>query len=166
MVQVKIEAIRVNLIGSHRVVILKDVDSERYLPVWIGPAEADAITVQLTDTTPARPLTHDLIASLLNNLGATVRYVVISDLQNETFYARIVLETRPGNEMNVDSRPSDAINIAVRVKCPIYVEDEIMLANAQMPEEEGTAAAVADEDLGAFQDFLGSLDLDDMEKKS
>lgn len=166
MVQVKIEAIRVNLIGSHRVVILKDVDSERYLPVWIGPAEADAITVQLTDTTPARPLTHDLIASLLNNLGATVRYVVINDLQNETFYARIVLETRPGNEMNVDSRPSDAINIAVRVKCPIYVEDEIMLANAQMPEEEGTAAAVADEDLGAFQDFLGSLDLDDMEKKS
>ena len=166
MVQVKIEAIRVNLIGSHRVVILKDVDSERYLPVWIGPAEADAITVQLTDTTPARPLTHDLIASLLNNLGAKVRYVVINDLQNETFYARIVLETRPGNEMNVDSRPSDAINIAVRVKCPIYVEDEIMLANAQMPEEEGTAAAVADEDLGAFQDFLGSLDLDDMEKKS
>ena len=166
MVQVKIEAIRVNLIGSHRVVILKDVDSERYLPVWIGPAEADAITVQLTDTTPARPLTHDLIASLLNNLGATVRYVVINDLQNETFYARIVLETRPGNELNVDSRPSDAINIAVRVKCPIYVEDEIMLANAQMPEEEGTAAAVADEDLGAFQDFLGSLDLDDMEKKS
>lgn len=166
MVQVKIEAIRVNLIGSHRVVILKDVDSERYLPVWIGPAEADAITVQLTDTTPARPLTHDLIASLLNNLGAKVRYVVINDLQNETFYARIVLETRPGNELNVDSRPSDAINIAVRVKCPIYVEDEIMLANAQMPEEEGTAAAVADEDLGAFQDFLGSLDLDDMEKKS
>ncbi len=166
MVQVKIEAIRVNLIGSHRVVILKDVDSERYLPVWIGPAEADAITVQLTDTTPARPLTHDLIASMLNNLGATVRYVVINDLQNETFYARIVLETRPGNELNVDSRPSDAINIAVRVKCPIYVEDEIMLANAQMPEEEGTAAAVADEDLGAFQDFLGSLDLDDMEKKS
>ncbi len=166
MVQVKIEAIRVNLIGSHRVVILKDVDSERYLPVWIGPAEADAITVQLTDTTPARPLTHDLIASLLNNLGAKVRYVVINDLQNETFYARIVLETRPGNELNVDSRPSDAINIAVRVKCPIYVEDEIMLANAQMPEEEGTAAAVANEDLGAFQDFLGSLDLDDMEKKS
>ena len=134
--------------------------------MWIGPAEADAITVQLTDTTPARPLTHDLIASLLNNLGAKVRYVVINDLQNETFYARIVLETRPGNELNVDSRPSDAINIAVRVKCPIYVEDEIMLANAQMPEEEGTAAAVADEDLGAFQDFLGSLDLDDMEKKS
>ncbi len=165
MVQVKIEAIRVNLIGSHRVVILKDVDSERYLPVWIGPAEADAITVQLTDTTPARPLTHDLIVSLLSELGAKVRHVVINDLQQETFYARILLQTRSGAEISIDSRPSDAINVAVRVKCPIYVEDEIMDANAQVPEEEGTAAAVADEDLGAFKDFLGSLDLDDLEKK-
>lgn len=165
MVQVKIEAIRVNLIGSHRVVILKDVDSERYLPVWIGPAEADAITVQLTDTTPARPLTHDLMVSLLSELGAKVRHVVINDLQQETFYARILLQTRSGAEVSIDSRPSDAINVAVRVKCPIYVEDEIMDANAQMPEEEGTAAAVADEDLGAFKDFLGSLDLDDLEKK-
>ena len=166
MVEVKIEAIRVNLIGSHRVVILKDVDSERYLPVWIGPAEADAITVQLTDTTPARPLTHDLIASLLIELGAKVRYVVINDLQNETFYARILLQTKSGAEISVDSRPSDAINVAVRVKCPIYIEDAIMDANAQFPEEEGTAAAVADEELGAFKDFLGSLDLDDLEKRS
>ena len=165
MVQVKIEAIRVNLIGSQRVVILKDVDSERYLPVWIGPAEADAITVQLTDTTPARPLTHDLIVSLLSELGAKIRHVVINDLQQETFYARILLQTRSGAEISIDSRPSDAINVAVRVKCPIYVEDEIMDANAQVPEEEGTAAAVADEDLGAFKDFLGSLDLDDLEKK-
>ncbi len=166
MVEVKIEAIRVNLIGSHRVVILKDIDSERYLPVWIGPAEADAITVQLTDAMPARPLTHDLIVSLLVELGAKVRHVVISDLQNETFYARVLLQTRSGAELSVDSRPSDAINIAVRVKCPIYVEDDIMDAHGQLPEDEGTAASVADEDLGAFKDFLGSLDLDDMEKRS
>lgn len=166
MVEVKIEAIRVNLIGQHRVVILKDVDSERYLPVWIGPAEADAITVQLTDTTPARPLTHDLMTALINKLGAKVLHVVINDLQNETFYARIQLQTKVGAELSIDSRPSDAINVAVRVKCPIYIEDNIMEAHAQFPEEEGTAAAVADEELGAFKDFLGSLDLDDLEKRS
>lgn len=163
MVEVKIEAIRVNLMGSHRVIVLKEVESNRFLPIWIGQPEADAITIHLTDAKVARPLTHDLIVSLVRDLGATVQHVVVNELREETFYARLVLRTRKGDEISVDSRPSDAVAIAVRAECPIYVEDEIMEQHGQIPEEEG--ATVADEDLGAFKDFLGSLDLDDLDKK-
>jgi hypothetical protein len=168
MIEVKIEAIRVNLIGSHRVIILKEVGSERYLPIWIGQAEADAITIQLTEQQVARPLTHDLITTLVQKLGASVRYVVVTDMQNDTYYARIVIQpagAAPGKDLVIDSRPSDAIAVAVRANCPIYIEDEVMDAHGQRPEESATVATVADEDLGAFKDFLGSLDLDDLEKK-
>ena len=167
MIEVKIEAIRVNLIGSHRVIILKELDNERYLPIWIGQAEADSITIQLTETRVARPLTHDLIIAMIQKIGAKVSHVVINDLQNDTFYANLVLKSADGSkDIVIDSRPSDAIAIAVRAKCSIFIEDTIMAEHGQIPEEEqGTASAVADEDLGAFKDFLGSLDLDDLEKK-
>lgn len=166
MIEVKIEAIRVNLIGSHRVIILKELQSERYLPIWIGQAEADSITIQLTETKVARPLTHDLILAMIQKIGATVQHVIINDLQNDTFYANLVLKPADGaKEIVIDSRPSDAIAIAVRAKCPIFVEDVIMEEHGQVPEEDQAASAVADEDLGAFKDFLGSLDLDDLEKK-
>lgn len=163
MVEVKVDAVRVNLMGSHRVVILKDLESERFLPIWIGQPEADAITVHLTDTKVARPLTHDLIVNMIRDLGATVRYVVVNELRDDTFYARVIIRTREGKDLSIDSRPSDAIAIAVRVGCSIYVDDDIMAQHGQEPEEEG--ASVPDEDLGAFKDFLGTLDLDDLDKK-
>lgn len=163
MVEVKVDAVRVNLMGSHRVVILKDLESERFLPIWIGQPEADAITVHLTDTKVARPLTHDLIVNMIRDLGATVRYVVVNELRDDTFYARVMIRTREGKDLSIDSRPSDAIAIAVRVGCSIYVDDDIMAQHGQEPEEEG--ASVPDEDLGAFKDFLGTLDLDDLDKK-
>jgi bifunctional DNase/RNase len=164
MVEVKVDAIRVNLMGSsHRVIVLKDLDSDRYLPIWIGQPEADAITIHLTDSQVARPLTHDLIVSIIRELGASVRHVVVNELRDDTFFARIVVRARDGKELSIDSRPSDAIAVAVRVGCSIYVEDEIMAQHGQQPDEEG--AAVPDEDLGAFKDFLGSLDLDDLDKK-
>lgn len=163
MVEVKVDAVRVNLMGSHRVVILKDLDSERFLPIWIGQPEADAITVHLTDTKVARPLTHDLIVNMIRDLGATVRYVVVNELRDDTFYARVMIRTREGKDLSIDSRPSDAIAIAVRVGCSIYVDDDIMAQHGQEPEEEG--ASVPDEDLGAFKDFLSTLDLDDLDKK-
>lgn len=162
MVEVKVDAIRVNLMGSHRVVVLKDLDSNRYLPIWIGQPEADAITIHLTDAHVARPLTHDLIVSIIRDMGATVRYVLVSELRDDTFFARIIVANREGKEVSVDARPSDAIAIAVRVSCSIFVEDDIMAQHGQEPEEEG--AAVADEDLGAFKDFLGTLDTDDLDK--
>ena len=162
MVEVKVDAIRVNMMGSHRVIVLKDLDTNRYLPIWIGQPEADAITVHMTDAKVARPLTHDLIVSLVHDLGAQIRYVLVNELREETFFARIVIRSRDGKELNIDSRPSDAIAIAVRVGCSIYADDDIMAQHGQEPEEEG--ATVPDEDLGAFKDFLGTLDLDDLDK--
>lgn len=162
MVEVKVDAIRISLMGSHRVVVLKDQDSNRYLSIWIGQPEADAITIHLTDSHVARPLTHDLIVSLLRDLGATVRYVLVNELRDDTYYARVIIHSKDGKELNIDARPSDAIALAVRVGCSIYVDDEIMAQHGQEPDDDG---AVADEDLGAFKDFLGSLDMDDLDKK-
>jgi bifunctional DNase/RNase len=162
MVEVKVDAIRVNLMGSHRVVVLKDLDSNRYLPIWIGQPEADAITIHLTDARVVRPLTHDLIVNVIRDMGATVRYVLVSELRDDTFFARVVVATSEGREVSIDARPSDAIAVAVRVSCSIFVEDDIMAQHGQEPEEEG--AAVADDDLGAFKDFLGTLDTDDLDK--
>lgn len=160
MVEVKIESIRVSLMSQYRVVILKDLSSNRYLPIWIGPYEADAITIHLQEVQVPRPLTHDLIVKIIEELDARVDHVYVSDLSNDTFYARIVLKVKD-RELSIDSRPSDAVAIAVRVECPIYVSEEVMERAGVTPEEEGT---VPDEDLGAFKDFIGSLDLDDLDK--
>ena len=160
MVEVKIESIRVSLMSQYRVVILKDMASNRYLPIWIGPYEADAITIHLQEVQVPRPLTHDLIVKVIEELEAKVDRVYVSDLNNDTFYARIVLKVKD-KELSIDSRPSDAVALAVRVDCPIYVDEEVMDRAGVTPEEEGT---VSDEDLGAFKDFIGSLDLDDLDK--
>ncbi|MCL4504474.1 MAG: bifunctional nuclease family protein [Chloroflexi bacterium] len=160
MVEVKIESIRVSLMSQYRVVILKDAESNRYLPIWIGPYEADAITIHLQDVQVPRPLTHDLVIKIIDELGAKVERVVVTDLKNDTFYAHVVM-TINGKEVNIDARPSDAVAVAVRAGCPIYIEDEVMERAGVVPEEEST---VGDEDLGAFKDFIGSLDLDDLEK--
>ncbi len=146
--------------SQYRVVILKDAESNRYLPIWIGPYEADAITIHLQDVQVPRPLTHDLVIKVINELGAKVERVVVTDLKNDTFYAHVVM-TVNGKEVNIDARPSDAVAVAVRANCSIYVEDEVMERAGVTPEEEST---VGDEDLGAFKDFIGSLDLDDLEK--
>lgn len=105
MVEVKVDAIRISLMGSHRVVVLKDQDSNRYLSIWIGQPEADAITIHLTDSHVARPLTHDLIVSLLRDLGATVRYVLVNELRDDTYYARVIIHSKDGKELNIDARP-------------------------------------------------------------
>lgn len=162
MVEVKIESIRVSLMSQYRVVILKDAESNRYLPIWIGPYEADAITIHLQDVQVPRPLTHDLVVKVIEELGAKVERVIVSDLHNDTFYARVML-TVNGKEVSIDARPSDAIAVAVRADCSIFVEDDVMERAGVVPEEETT---VGDEDLGAFKDFIGSLDLDDLEKNS
>jgi uncharacterized protein len=162
MVEVKIESIRVSLMSQYRVVILKDAETNRYLPIWIGPYEADAITIHLQDVQVPRPLTHDLIIKVIEELGAKVERVIVSDLHNDTFYARVML-TVNGKEVSIDARPSDAIAVAVRADCSIFVEDDVMERAGVQPEEEAT---VGDEDLGAFKDFIGSLDLDDLEKNN
>lgn len=161
MIRVLIDSIRVSLISQHRVVVLKEQDGERFLPIWIGPYEADAITISLQGIHVARPLTHDLLKNLIESMRATVLHVVVTDLRDETFYATLVLEL-DGETIEVDSRPSDAIALAVRVSAPIYVDDDVM-ERAGIEREPGQDEAVPeDEGLEVFKDFVESLDLDDL----
>ncbi len=166
MVEVTVDSIRVSLMTQHRVVVLKETDSDRYLPIWIGPFEADAITIQLQGVQVPRPLTHDLLKSFIRELGIKVSHVFVSELRNDTFFARIVIDV-DGDSMEIDSRPSDAIALAVRVGAPIFVSEQVMGLASITPEEEITAETEATtsqeaEDLAVFRDFVESLDLDDL----
>ena len=169
MVEVTIDSVRVSLMSQHRIVVLKDMSAPRYLPIWIGPFEADAITIELQGVEVARPLTHDLLKSLITKLGAEVEQVAITDLRTDTFYAQITL-TINGRRMEIDSRPSDAIALAVRSKVPVYVAEEVMEQAAITPEQDlETGAATAAGDMSgsetpeAFRDFLEGLDLSGLE---
>ena len=114
MLEMVIDSIRVSLMNYQRVVILKERQADRYLPIWIGSPEADSIAVKLQDVSVPRPLTHDLLGSVISELGANVHHVVISDLTNDTFFAKLVLGVTGGEQREVDCRPSDAIAVAVR----------------------------------------------------
>ena len=172
-----IEGIRVSLMNYQRVVILKEKNADRYLPIWIGPAEADAITVRLQDVTVARPLTHDLLRDVMEKLGAQVECVVVNDLAEDTFFARIMLNFN-GERIEVDSRPSDAIALAVRVQVPIYAEDAVLdKAGVSLdkdgqpldPKSQSEAISKPNEEelerMSAFRDFIEGLDLDDFDKR-
>ncbi len=164
MVEVTVDSIRVSLMSTHRVVILKDVEGERYLPIWIGPCEADAITVELQEVEVARPLTHDILKNVINALGAKVLRVEISDLKSDIFYATLVLDNK-GKVIEIDSRSSDALALAVRAKVPIYVHDEVMTKAAITPESEIEEAGEEGGDkLSAFKDFVDSLDFDESDQ--
>jgi hypothetical protein len=159
MIEMKIESVRVSLMSPNQVVILKEVDGERHLPIFIGKTEGDAITFQLNGAPVPRPLTHDLAASILTALEATASHVVISDLRNQHFYAALVLKVDE-TEVMLDARPSDAIAIAVRVECPIFVEEHVLDEAGVQPAERTDAG---NGNLGAFEDFLSSLDLSDLD---
>lgn len=165
MIEVAIDSIRVSLMSQHRIVILKDVDSERFLPIWIGPYEAEAITVSLQDMEVARPLTHDLLKNVLTTLGAEVLRVQITELKDDVFYARILVRAN-GKELEIDSRPSDALALAVRVHVPIFVEGTVMEEAASEPDgevETDEASGKSDERLEVFKNFVEKLDMDDLE---
>jgi hypothetical protein len=134
MVEVEIDSIRVSLMSQQRIVILKELDSERFLPIWIGPYEAEAITLSLNEVEVVRPLTHDLLRNIINDLGAQVLRVNITELRDDVFYARIILQV-DGQEMSIDSRPSDALALSVRVHVPVFVDEEVMEAASTEPEE-------------------------------
>ncbi|MCC7448133.1 MAG: bifunctional nuclease family protein [Anaerolineae bacterium] len=167
MIEVTIDSIRVSLMSQHRIVILKDTHSDRYLPIWIGPCEADAITVELQEVEVSRPLTHDLLKSMITEMGAEVEQIIINDLRNDVFYARIVVNLN-GRRLEIDSRPSDAIALAVRVRVPIFVEETVMERAANTPEQEVDSEPQANSDtpddrLSIFKDFVDTLDLDDLD---
>ncbi|MFC2066210.1 bifunctional nuclease family protein [Chloroflexota bacterium] len=181
MIEMTIDSIRVSLMNYQRVVILKEKMAERYLPIWIGPAEADAIAVKLQGVAVPRPLTHDLLCSVVDSLGAVVNSIIVNDLKNDTFYARVILDV-DGKQIEVDSRPSDALALAVRAEVPIYA-DEMVLDKAgilldaetgkplldEVEKADGTEKKVNDEEMkkkmSAFYDFINTLDLDDFDKR-
>lgn len=165
MVGVTIDSVRVSLMSQHRIVVLKDTESTRYLPIWIGPFEADAITIQLQNVEVSRPLTHDLLKSAIEQLGGEIEQVAITDLRNDTFYAEITLRVN-GRRMQIDARPSDAIALAVRAEVPVYIAEAVMDQAAITPEydldtgADPTSESVPDEmPPEAFREFLEGLDL-------
>ena len=168
MVRVTIDSVRVSLMSQQRIVILKDTESDRYLPIWIGPCEADAITVELQEVEVPRPLTHDLLKSVIDQMDAQVAHITVHELRNDVFYARIVINVN-GKQLEIDSRPSDAIALAVRVRTPIFVAETVMDKAAIRPEEEVEPEGVEREEesddgrLEIFKDFVDTLDLDDMD---
>ena len=177
MIETIVESIRVSLVTQARVVILKEVDGERHLPIWIGMFEAEAIAMELQGIAASRPLPYDLLRTVIGELDAEVRRIVITEINNDVFYARIVLDHN-GAGIEVDSRPSDAIALAVRARVPIFVDDAVMdragvrLDDDSEESDQETAgrerrepAPINEERLSAFRDFIDTLDLDDFGTK-
>ncbi|OGO43417.1 MAG: hypothetical protein A2137_00645 [Chloroflexi bacterium RBG_16_58_8] len=181
MIEMTIDSIRVSLMNYQRVVILKEKVSDRYLPIWIGPSEADAIAVKLQGVAVPRPLTHDLLNSVIDALGAVVNSIIVNDLKNDTFYAKVIMDVDQ-RQVEVDSRPSDALALAVRTGVPIYADESVLdkagiLLDGETgkpifeegEEEPGKRPKITDEEMkkkmSAFYDFINTLDLDDFDKR-
>ncbi|NMB89767.1 MAG: bifunctional nuclease family protein [Chloroflexi bacterium] len=180
MVEVVIDSVRVSLTNQQRIVVLREASAERYLPIWIGPYEAEAITIALQEIEVARPQTHDLVKNILNALNARILRIEVVALKEDVFYANLVIEV-DGHQINVDSRPSDALALAVRAHVPVLVAREVMDSAGITPEqevadEEGNASAGApasgilkdegEERLSVFEDFLQNLNLNDLSGSS
>lgn len=148
-----VESVRVHMLSSQHVVILRDTGHDRYLPIWIGPWEANAIAMRLQGVTPERPMTHDLFSQALTELGATLVRIVVSDLAEDTFRARLQLQV-DGRELDLDARPSDAIALAVRSGVPIFATDAVMDRAGVVPE------GAEEEKLSVFREFVNSLNVD------
>ncbi len=168
LIEMVVESVRVHMPSSRHVVILKEAGRERYLPIWIGPWEASAIAMRLQGLTPERPLTHDLFASTLDELGVRVDRVVISSLAEETFHARLFL-SQDGRTLELDARPSDALALAVRTGVQILAAEAVLDqaglgGDVEEPDEgpiERPAGDLpADPRLEVFRDFVNSLDVD------
>ena len=135
MVEVTIDSVRVSLMSASRLVVLRDMNADRYLPIWVGPYEAEAISVALQEIEIARPLTHDLLKNVFTAFNAQIRRVEIVALREEIFFGNIVVEV-DGQTINVDSRPSDAIALAVRAHVPILVDPSVMTQAGITPEQD------------------------------
>lgn len=177
LVEMVVESVRVNLQTYQRVVVLKEKASERYLPIWIGNPEADAIVIQLQNVPVPRPQTHDLLKSVIGELGAKVTRIIVNNLENDVFYAQVFIDI-DGKHVEIDSRPSDAIALAVRVQAPIFADATVLekagvALDGDTPTAEAEASAetppaVREEEmkkLSVFRDFINTLDLDDLGKR-
>jgi len=182
MVEVMVDSVRVSLTNQQRIVLLRELASEYFLPIWVGPYEAEAITTALQEIEIARPQTHDLLLSIFNHLHGRLVRVEVTALRGDVFYGNLVVEAR-GEQIDIDSRPSDAIALAVRAHVPIFVSREILIEAGISPEKEASPDQPKPEDnpepepsippeepessgrLSVFEDFLQNIDLDDLNDK-
>ena len=134
-IEMIVESVRVHMPTGRHVLVLREVDATRLLMVWVGPWEASAIAMKLQGLTPERPLTHDLFATVLTTLGVTVERIVITDLADETYHARLELSRR-GDRHEIDARPSDAIALAVRLGVPVFAAADVLDRAATVPDED------------------------------
>jgi bifunctional DNase/RNase len=188
MVEMTIDSVRIGLMNRQMeyqyVVLLREKSAERYLPIFIGPAEAKAILVKLKGENVPRPMTHDLLQAIVDTLGASIDSIIVSDLRSDIFYAKIIININ-GGQTEIDARPSDALALAIRMGAPIFAEESV-LDKAGIPLErdketgepilgedgteepaEGEGKKVSEEEinkLSAFRDFINNLDLDDFGK--
>ncbi len=149
-----LHGVNLDVITNQPVVILKDLDANYYLPIWIGQFEATSILMEIQDIKPARPLTHDLMRTMLEKMDSVMEKVVINDLKDGTFYAKIYLNNR-SVPMEIDARPSDAIALAVRTKAPIFVADSV-INEASIISEQGE-----EEEVKRFRSFLSEINPED-----
>jgi uncharacterized protein len=159
LIEMVVESVRVHMLSSQHVVILKESERDRYLPIWIGPSEANAIAMRLQGLSAERPLTHDLMVSVLSALNASLSRVVVTHVSDGTFHARLYLEVADGSEAEIDSRTSDAIAVAVRTGSTIYV-DERVLDEAGVEPDHADESGMSDEKLEVFREFINSLEID------
>lgn len=176
MIEVVIDSIRVSLMSQQRIVILREVNTQRYLPIWIGVPEAESIAIALQEVEVVRPLTHDLLKKVFDAYGAEILRVEVTSLNDDIYYGNIVTRQQ-GKTIEIDSRPSDALALAVRAGVPILVDRQVMDAAGLVPEEdlqgspkadssaaEGSPEESAEEEgekrLSIFEDFLDKLDKD------
>lgn len=147
-IEVKIRALMMDPNSGTPIIILKDVNSETMLPIWVGAYEANAIALEIEKIAPPRPMTHDLLRNLIVELGLKVERVVVTSLRDNTFFAVIEMTTDSGDPMRLDSRPSDAIALALRADCPIFVDTEVIKAsrNTIATDEEGAAESEVPEE--------------------
>src|ERR1700726_1166711 len=157
-VEMQVDSIRVHMPSGQHAVILKEKETDRYLPIWIGIYEANAIALKITGITPERPITHDLLANILQSAEMRLKKIQVTSLTNEVFFARLFLAVN-GKEVEIDSRPSDAIALAVRMTCPILVSQDVLDKAGVFPEKEEEE----EDKLSIFKELINSMDLPDLE---
>ena len=137
MVEMKVEGLTLDPLTNMPIIILKDSTGQKALPIWVGIFEANAIALEIESISTPRPMTHDLLKNLAQGMKAEIQHILVNELKDNTFYAVIVLNHN-GNTLNIDSRPSDAIALALRVKAPIYVEEKVIEAakSIELPESD------------------------------
>lgn len=153
-----LEGVRIEVPSNKPILLLKEENGNRYLPIWIGPFEASAIALELSNIKTPRPMTHDLIINIIKNLKISIDNIEITDIKNNTFYAIINIKNKDKKVVRIDSRPSDAIATAVRSKCDIYVKDHVL-------ESGGLVIQSIDEEVNKFKDFLNHVEPEDFRSK-